>query len=124
MTVHHFQFEANVVPILEGYIKIAGIEDLSQFLLQGAQNLVLVQARADGLSNLGKQFELFGSPLSVVHYHVVLKRKSDLQRQTNQQPQIGRSEHAPFRMRKQNCPEVVLSRLKANGSDVADIFLR
>src|SRR5439155_11576665 len=65
-----------------------------------------------------------GSPLRVVHDDVVLERKSDLQRQPDQQAQIRRSKHAPFRMRKQNRAEIVLPSLQAYGRDVADILFR
>jgi len=70
----HFQFEADLVAILEGDVEIGGVKDLPQFLLHGAQNLVLVQPRADGLSNLGEQRELLGTPLRVVHDDVVFQR--------------------------------------------------
>ena len=48
--VAHFEFEADLVAFLEGNIKVAGVENLSQFDLDGAQHLVLIQARADGLA--------------------------------------------------------------------------
>ena len=84
----HFQFEADLVAFLKRDVEVAGVEDLAQFLLDGAQNLVLVQPRADGLSDLGEQRELFGAALRIVHDHVVFQGQADLQRQPDQQPQV------------------------------------
>ena len=53
----HFQFEANLIAFLEGDIEVAGVKDLSQFLLHRAQNLVLIQPGTDRLANLSEEFD-------------------------------------------------------------------
>ena len=80
----------NVVAFLEGDVEIGSIENLAQFLLDGAQNFVLVEARTDGLADLGEQFVLFGPPLGVMHDDVVFESQADLQGQSDQQPQDSR----------------------------------
>src|ERR1035441_3115270 len=76
--------------------------------------------RTDGLPNLGEQLIFLGSPLRFVHYDVVFQGKRDLQREADQQTQVGRAEHPAFRVRKNEDPEVVLPCLQAYGHQVGD----
>src|SRR5208282_1327576 len=70
--------------------------------------------------DLGEQLVFLGSPLRFVHYDIVFQNQRDLQRQPDQQTQIRRAEHPPFRVRKQKDPEVVLPRLQAHRHQVGD----
>ena len=55
------------------------IKNLSELNLDGAQNFVLIQARADRLSDFRQQFVFLGAPMRVVADHVVLERQPQLQ---------------------------------------------
>ena len=110
----------DLVLFLKRNVEIAGVENLPQFRLHRAQHLVLVEMRTDGLPDLGEKFVFLGSPLRLMHDDIVLQRQRDLQCQPNEQPQIRRAKHAPFRVRKQNDPEVVFPRLQAYRHQVGD----
>ena len=58
----------------------------------------------------------------VVHDDVVFQCQSDLKRETDQQPEIGRANHATFRVWKQNDAEIVFASLEADGGYVADVL--
>ena len=68
---------------------MAGVENLSQFGLDGAQDFILVEARTDRLSDIGQEFVLLCAAVSIVTHHVVLEREAQLQRQTHHQPRTG-----------------------------------
>jgi len=72
----HFQFKVDAVPFLERDVEVAGIKNLAQFDLDGAQNFVLVETRTDGLPDLGEQFVLLGAAVGIVGNHIVFERKS------------------------------------------------
>ena len=74
------------------------------------------------MANLRQQFVFFSATLGIVHHHVVLQRKSNLQRQSDQQPEVGSSEQLTLRVGKQNDAEVVLPGLNADCSNVANVF--
>ncbi len=110
----------NLVFFLEGDVEIGGVENLAELRLHRAQHFVLVEMGTDGLPDLGEQFVFFGSALGFVHYDVVFEGQRDLQRQTDEQPQIRRAEHPPLGVGKQKNSEVVLARLQAHRHQVGD----
>ena len=63
MAVLHLELEVNFVAFLEGDVEVAGVENLSEFYLDGAQNLVLVEVRADCLPDLSKELVLLCAAL-------------------------------------------------------------
>ena len=67
-------------------IEAGRIEKLAQLLLNRAQNLILIQPRADRLPDFSQKLIFLGAPLRIVHDHVILKGQADLQRQPDQQP--------------------------------------
>src|SRR5271165_5712886 len=82
------QLEANLVVLLEGDIKGSSVENLAEFNLHRAQNLVPVEMGTDSLTDLGEQFVFFRAPLGLVHDDIVFEGESDLQGQPDQQTQI------------------------------------
>ena len=76
--------------------------------------------RTDCLPDLSEQLVFFGSALRLVHHDIIFQRQCNLQRQPNQQTQVRRAEHPPFRVRKQKDPEVVFPRLQAYCHQVGD----
>ena len=53
MTLFDFQFKRDLVVFLEGDVEVAGVKNLSEFFLDGAQDFVLVKARTNCLADLG-----------------------------------------------------------------------
>ena len=90
--------------------------------MDGAQNLVLVQSRTDGLSDLRQKRELLSAALRVMHHHVIFQSEPNLQGQSDQQPQVRRAKHPSRRVRKQNHPKIVLTGLQAHRGHVVDTF--
>jgi hypothetical protein len=88
-SVFDLQLKANFVSLLQGNIEIAGVKDLAKLFLNRAQHLILIKPRTDGLPDLRQQLVFFGSSLGIVHDHVIFQRQADLQRQTDEQSQIG-----------------------------------
>ncbi len=78
----------NFISLEEGHIKSRGIENLSEFLVQRPQDLLLVESRTDGLADLRQQLVFLGAPLRIVHDDIVLKGEAYLKRETNQQAQV------------------------------------
>ena len=76
-------------PFLEGNVEVARVENLAQFDLDCAQDFVLIQVGADRLPDLCQQLIFLGATLRVVHDHVIFKRQTYLQRQPDQQPEVG-----------------------------------
>ena len=109
---------------MEGHVEIRGVKNLPKFFLNRAQHFVLVQARADGLSDLGEELIFLGAALSVVHYDVVFQRESDLQRETDQQAQIGIAKQPALGVRKKDYAEIVLASLQADCGDVMNVLCR
>src|SRR4051794_39007676 len=83
--VANLEFEADLVRFLKRDVEIAGVKDLTQFNLDGAENFVLIEARADGFPDLCKGFVFFGAPVRVMTQNVVPKSKSESQREPEQQ---------------------------------------
>src|SRR5579871_4086285 len=102
--------------MLERDVEVTGIEDLSQFDLNRAKYLILIQPRTDRLSNLREQFVLLRAPVRIVPDHVVLERESQLQRQSHHKPRTRRSKRPTLGMRKQDNAEIVLSCLQGHRS--------
>ena len=94
--ISDLEFEAQIFSLLERDVEMAGIENLSQFDLDGAQDLVLVEARTDRLPDLGQKFVLFGATMSIVADHVVFEGQAQLQGQTHHEPGAGGTERPPF----------------------------
>ena len=113
-----------MIAFLKRNVEVAGIEDLSKFFLNRAQDFVLIEARADGLADLGQQFVLLGAALRVVHDDVVFERQADLQGQADQQAEVRGAEHAQLGVREQDYAEVVFARLQADCGQVPDVFFR
>ncbi len=88
----------NLIFFLKRDVEIAGVENLAQFDVHRAQHLVLVEMRTDDLSDLREQLVFLGPPLRFMHYDIIFQRQGDLQREADQEPQIRRAEHAPFRV--------------------------
>ena len=109
---------------MEGHVEIRGVKNLPKFFLNCAQHFVLVQARTDGLPNLGEKLVFLGAALSVVHYDIVFERESDLQREADQQPQIGIAEKSALGVRKEYYAEIVLASLQADCGDVMNVLCR
>ncbi len=76
--------------------------------------------RTDGLPDLGEEFVFLSSPLRLMHDDIVFQCQRNLQCQPDEQLQIRRAERVPFRMWKQNDPEVMLPRLQAHRHQVSD----
>ena len=89
--------------------------------MDGAQDLVLVQARADGLPDLGEQFGFLGSPVRIVGDDIVFEGETQLQRQSYHQPRTGRTKRPALSMRKQDDAKVLLAGLQAYSRQVIDI---
>ena len=100
---------------------MAGVENLSQFDLDGAENFVLVETRADGLSDLGEQFVFFGAAVGVVADDVVLEREAELQREADHQARTGGAEGATLGVRKQDDAEIVFARLQIDRRQMLDV---
>src|SRR5438094_974503 len=77
--VHDLQFNPDLITFLKGDIKLAGIENLSEFLLNRPQDFILVEPGADCLTDLRQQLEFFCTPLGVMHHDVVFQREPNLQ---------------------------------------------
>ena len=75
-----FQLKANFVAFLKSDVEVAGVKNLPQFFLNGAQDLILVETRTDGLADFGEQFVFLRTALGVVHHDVIFQRQADLQR--------------------------------------------
>src|SRR5580698_1891548 len=60
-------------------IKIGSVKALSELIVNRAQNLVLIETRADGLANLGQEFIFLSTALRVVHDHVIFQGQANLQ---------------------------------------------
>ncbi len=110
----------NLIFFLKRDVEIAGVENLAKLHVHRAQHLVLVEMRTDGLPDFGEQLVFLGSPLRFVHYDIVFQGQGDLQREADEQPQIRRAEHAPFRVREKDDPEIVLPRLQAHRHQVGN----
>ncbi len=122
--VSDLEFEADLLAFLECDVEVAGIEDLPQFNLDGAQDFVLVEAGTDRLSDLRQQFVLFRPAMGIVTDHVVFERQAQLQSQSHHQPRTGRTERPAFGMGKQDHTEIVLARLQVDRSQIADFRFR
>ena len=107
--------------LLERDVEVAGVENLPQFDLDGAQNFVLIETRADRLADLGQQFVLFRAAMRIVTDYVVFERKAQLQRQSHHQPRAGRTERPALRMRKQDDAEIVFPSLQIDRGQIADV---
>src|SRR5207253_103233 len=77
--VHDLQFKPDLITFLKGDIELAGIENLSEFLLNRPQDFILVEPGADCLTDLRQQLEFFCTPLGVMHHDVVFQREPNLQ---------------------------------------------
>ena len=66
LIVPDLQLETNFIAFLKGDVEIAGVENLAEFNLDGAKDLVLIEARADGLPDLSQQLVFLGAALRVV----------------------------------------------------------
>ena len=119
--VSDLEFEANLFAFLKGNIEVAGIENLPQFDLDGAEDLVLVEARTDRLPDLGQQFVLFRAAVGVVTDHVVFQGQSQLQSKTYHQPRARRTERSTFRVGKKNHAEIVFASLEIDRSQITDV---
>ena len=78
---HHLAFfdlevKNDRVAFLKGHIKIRGVENLAQLFLPRAQHVLLIQARAHGLPDLGEQLIFLGPALGVVVNDVVSQRRT------------------------------------------------
>jgi len=62
-TIFDFQLKANLIVFLERDIETAGIENLAQLHMHGAQNLILIEMGTDRLSDFCEQLVLFGAAL-------------------------------------------------------------
>src|SRR6185369_5350688 len=122
LSVLYFELEVNFVAFLKRDIEIAGVKDLPEFNLNGAKDLVLVEVRTDCLPNLSEEFVLLCAALGVVHDDVVFQRQTDLKREADQQPEIGRADHATFSVWKQDDAEIVFASLEADSSYVANVL--
>ncbi len=91
----HFQFEADLIAFLKRNVEVGGVENLAQFLLHRAHNFILIQPRADRLSDLGEQREFLGAALRIVHDRIIFQGQANLQRQPDQQTQVRGTEHPP-----------------------------
>ena len=120
----YLQLEADFVSFLEGDVKVAGIENLAQFGMDGALHFILVKPRADRLADFGEQFGFLGTAMGIERYHIVFQRQAQLQRESYHQPRTPTSEHLPLHMRKQNHSKVVLPCLQADRREVADFRFR
>jgi len=49
-----FQLKADLIPFLEGNVEVAGVENLSQLGMDGAEHFILIQPGANGLADLGE----------------------------------------------------------------------
>src|SRR5260370_4488454 len=56
---HHLKLEADFVSLLEADVKVAGIENLPELGMNGAQHLVLIEPRTYGFAALRLQSVLF-----------------------------------------------------------------
>jgi len=117
----HLEFEPDLFALLKRDVEMAGIEDLPQFALDGAENLVLIEARADCLADIRQQFVLFRAAVSVVADHVVFESQAQLQSESHHQPRSGRAECSPFRVRKQDHAKIVLARLQIDRRQIPDV---
>ena len=88
--------------------------------MDGTQNLVLIEPRADGLSDLGEQRKFLGAALRVVHDRIIFQGQADLQCQPDQQSQVRRAKHPARSVREQDHAEIVLPGLQAHGGDVVN----
>ena len=88
-TISNLKFEANLVAFLERNVEVVGIEDLPQFHLDGAKDLVLVEPGTDRLSDLGQQFVFFCPAMGIVTEYIVFERQAQLQSQTHHEPRAG-----------------------------------
>ena len=68
--------------------------------MDGAQHLILIEARADGLPDLGEQFVLLGAAMSVVRDHIIVDGEPELQRQSHHKTRTGSPERSALGMRK------------------------
>src|SRR5581483_4301477 len=117
-----FQLEADFVALLKGDIKSAGLEQLPELFLDGPQDLLLVEPGADGLPDFGQQLVFLCAPLGIVHDYIVFERESQLQRQSDQQPQVRGAKYLALSVREQNDAEVMLTGLQTNGGELANRF--
>src|SRR5581483_9787784 len=122
-SVFDLELELNFLTFLERNIEVTGIENLPKLFLNCAENLILVKPRADCLTYFSQQLVLLGAALRVVHDYVVFQRQADLQGKSNQQPQVGRAEHPPLGMGKEDDAEIVLAGLQADRRQVANVFV-
>ena len=60
--------------------------------MDGAQNFILIEARADGLPDLGEQFVLLRAAVRVVRYQIVVERETELQSQSDHETRAGGAE--------------------------------
>ncbi len=100
---------------------MAGIEDLSQFDLDGAKDLVLIEAGTDRLPDLRQQFVLFRSTMGVVTDYVIFQGEPQLQSKTYHQSRAGGSEPSTLRVRKKNHAEIVFASLEIDRSQITDV---
>ena len=70
----------DAVAFLKSDVEVAGVENLTEFCVNSAQDLVLVEARTNGLADFGEQFVFLRTALGVVHHDVIFQRQADLQR--------------------------------------------
>src|SRR5258708_13474988 len=63
---HHLKLEADFVSLLEGDVKVAGIENLPELGMNGSQHLVLIEPRTYGLADLRQQSAFFVPPICIM----------------------------------------------------------
>src|ERR1700733_15075772 len=85
-TIFYFQLETYLISLLKSDVEVAGVKNLPQFTVDGAQDLILIESRTDRLSDLGEQLVLLGAAVSVVRNQVVVEGQAELQREAHHQP--------------------------------------
>ena len=108
---HHLELEADFVALLERDVKVAGIENLPELGMNGAQHLVLIQPRTYGLADLRQQCVLFGPTMCIVRHQVVFQCEAQLQGQSDHQMRAGRAEGLARSMGEQDYAKIILARL-------------
>ncbi len=98
--VPDLQLEAYLFHLLERDVEMTRVENLSELGLYGAQDFILIQARADRLPDLGQQLVFLRAPVCVVTDDVIFECESKLQSQPDHQVRTGRAKGAPLGMRK------------------------
>ena len=122
--IPHLQLKPDLLSLLKRDIEIAGIENLSQLNLDGAQNFILIQSRADRFPDVRQQLILFRSPVRIVADHVILQREPQLQRQSHHQARPRRAKNPPLPVGKHDHSKIIFPGLQIHCRQIPDSNLQ